>query len=47
MYADDEPHTMWAWNPLSKTVNCKSNTFINEVVQVRGLTRHFHHHANL
>ena len=18
MYADDEPHTMWAWNPLSK-----------------------------
>ena len=47
MYADDEPHTMWAWNPWSKTVNRKSNAFIHEVVQVRGLTRHFHHHANL
>ena len=22
MYADDEPHTMWAWNPLSHHKHC-------------------------
>ena len=22
MYADDEPHTMWAWNPLSHPKHC-------------------------
>jgi len=22
MYADDEPHTMWAWNPLSNPKHC-------------------------
>ena len=22
MYADDEPHTMWAWNPLSSPKHC-------------------------
>ncbi len=32
---------------MPKPVNDKPDTLVYEVVKVRGLTSHFHHHANL
>ena len=32
---------------MPKPVNDKRNALVHKVVQVRGLTSHFHHHTNL
>ena len=34
-------------DPMFELVNDKRNALVHQVVEIGGLTRHFHHHANL
>ena len=34
-------------DPMFELVNDKRNAFVHQVVEIGGLKRHFHHHANL